>query len=132
MSSGFRREERMSAEDIVASMRKLDVEGADQGLCSVRDVSDCGVRVRMPHPPNPGQKVDLRVGVEEEIFSLLAEVRWVRPAESSLFDVGLEFAPDEFHRADFVWAFLTKKLDKQREKDAPTEKAPKTPPRKRL
>ncbi len=101
-----RRKERFPAENVFAAISV--VGGSDQGLGVITDVSESGVCVRTPIPPPQFGKVLLRISIDNTSHEVHALVRRVTQVEGSMYDVGMQFAPNDRGRAGFLEAFLTR------------------------
>jgi hypothetical protein len=99
-----RRRPRTAAQNVLAAISV--VGGSDQGIGVVRDVSDGGLCIRTPMPPPRFAKVALRISLGDQTHQVVALVRRVERTQGAMYDVGLQFAPNDGGKAGFVAAFL--------------------------
>lgn len=109
MSQNKRRKPRFDAENVFAAISV--VGGCDQGFGVITNVSEGGVCVRTPMPPPTIGKVILRISVDNTTHELTALVRRVSEASGAMYDVGMQFAPNDPGKEAFLDAFLGAKTD---------------------
>lgn len=81
----------------VAAIATLETTGVlnpnDQALCAVRDVSRCGIGLQTGQPPMRGQKVHLRVALDDEVHEMVTiATRVNRCGAGNFYDVGLDWS----------------------------------------
>ncbi len=81
----------------VAAVATLETKGKlnpnDQALCTVRNVSRSGVGLETGQPPMVGQKVHLRVAIDDDVHELRClATRVDRRDGSNFYDVGLDWS----------------------------------------
>ena len=104
MSRPKRRKERFSAYNVFVAISVVD--GCDQGLGVITNVSESGVCVRTPIPPPQYCRVILRISMDESHHEVQAMVRRVTPIEDSMFDVGLQLTLNDPGKEPFMRAFM--------------------------
>lgn len=98
----------------VAACATLETSGVlnacDQAFCTVQDVSRSGIGLHTGQPPLAGQRVRLRIGIDEEIHELTARATGVqRVGQGSFYRVGLDWtgcSPDQIAFLDRVLAVV--------------------------
>ncbi len=111
-----RRAERHAAELIFAAITEpgTATEGTrDQAFGVVLDVSEGGMRLATPQPPKAKRRVQVRVAIEEQIFAIEANVRWVKQVRVRTYEVGLRFDAEDFGKAEFLADFMARVATEQ-------------------
>ena len=90
------------------ALQSLGRHGNDQGFGLVTDVSRTGIGLRTGQAPIRGQKVALRLSIDDEIRSLPASVIRVQPRKTSKdhYDVGLDWSECSEDEIDFLHRYL--------------------------
>ncbi len=88
-----RRGERVRVAAVAALETKGKFKPNDQGLGAVRDVSRFGIGLETGQPPLVGQRVLLRVAIDDDVHELTCLATRVERREgSNFYDVGLDWS----------------------------------------
>ena len=67
------------------------LNATDQAFCTVQDISQTGIGLNTGQPPMFGQKVRMRIAIDDEIHELTARTTSVQRIGASFYRVGLDW-----------------------------------------
>jgi hypothetical protein len=95
----------------IAACATLETGGVlnagDQAFCTVQDVSQTGIGLNTGQPPMVGQKVRLRIAIDDEIHELRARTISVKRDQGSFYRVGLDWTGCSPEQLAFLQRALT-------------------------
>ncbi|MGE3175361.1 MAG: PilZ domain-containing protein [Planctomycetota bacterium] len=78
----------------------------DQAFSAVTDVSRAGVGLKTGQPPLRGQRVILRLAIEEDIHTITAVATRIRKRDQHVYDVGLDWSSCSDEELEFLDSYL--------------------------